>query len=308
MNPKNFILSIIVSVLSIIFIIAAINYFMNDYGLFNTQEEKRIYMDEKDSKYLLSLNYIPNNFDAILIGPSLSDSIQTKNITNHKVYNLSMAGANISELSLVVKNVVEKKDIQFALVCLDPYLTKDFGIKSLHIVENEKIQTLFSMKALKINLKKIYFYLFPYKDKFLNSEWGYNKIIVSKEHNSTKEIAKRVNQIKEDSYDIVINKDAILELERLINLFENKNIKTIFYLHPIPYKIYSQNKYTKQYLEFRKLMYKSVGSNPVYDMNTKRYDYIRKMDSNYLDSGHLSEKGVDLITKELNNIINENIK
>lgn len=308
MNPKKFIhYTILILVLSI-FSIASLNYFMNDYGLYDTNEEKRIYMDEKDSKYLLSLNYIPKNFDALLIGPSLSDSIDTKKIKKHKVYNLSMAGANISELSLVTKNVLKKKDIDFIIFCLDPYITKDFGIKSLHIVENEKISTLFSMKTLKINLKKVYYFLFPKKDDFLHSEWGYNRIMVSKDHNSTKEIVKRVKQIQEDTYDIVINQDAVLELQNLIKLFNDKNIKTIFYLHPVPYAIYSQDKYTKQYQEFRNLMKNIVGKKPFYDFNTPQYVNIRQDDSNYLDSGHLNEKGVELLTIELNKIIKENIK
>jgi hypothetical protein len=43
-------------------------------------------------------------------------------------------------------------------------------------------------------------------------------------------------------------------------------------------------------------------------MNDEKYNYIRKDFTNYLDSGHLSKKGVDMVTKVLNNLIKENIE
>jgi len=246
-----FITAIFFILLTGIFFIVTINYLFDDYGLFNSKKEKRIYMDEKDSKYLLSLKYVPSNFDAILVGPSYSDHIETKNITAYDIYNLSIAGGNISELNYLIKNVYLKRDLKFVIFCLDPFLTKDYDLKSLQIIDNPRLTTLFSIKIIKINLKKIYFYLFPDKDKYLGSEWGSNRIIVSKNHDTLNAINKRVIKIRNDNYHIIVNKKAIIELGEVVKNLKQKNTKILYYFHPVPYEIYSQKSYYNEYTDFK---------------------------------------------------------
>lgn len=310
-TSKVFIIKILLILFSLLITIVSINYYFNDYGLFGdvNGEEKRIYMDEKESKYLLSLNYVPSNFDAILVGPSLSDHIKTKNITAYDIYNLSIAGGNISEIKPLVQNVSERGNLNFVLFCLDPYLTKDYGLKSLQIIDNPKLTTLFSLKAIKINLKKIYFYIFPHKDKFLDSEWGHNRIIIDKNHDSAKEINKRVVQIQNDSYHIKVEKKALEELSNTVLELRKQNIKTLFYFHPVPYEIYSQKNYNDEYQDYRSKTISAIGQTSIIiDMNNEKYNYIRKDYRNYLDSGHLSEKGLVLVTDVLNSLIKENVE
>jgi len=75
-----------------------VNVYMNGYGLFGDVKEKFITLwhNERTSKYLFSFNYIPSNFEGMLIGSSVSDNLNTKKISKFKVYNASINGGNAS--------------------------------------------------------------------------------------------------------------------------------------------------------------------------------------------------------------------
>src|SRR6267154_129537 len=113
----------------------AMNYFRDTYGLFRNVRGRSIsiYSDERTSKYLLAYNYVPVNFEAYIIGPSLSANLNPKRIADFRIYNLSMMGANITEQKAVVLKAMEKSAPKFVILCLHPYLTADHGMKTAMI-------------------------------------------------------------------------------------------------------------------------------------------------------------------------------
>src|SRR5271168_458303 len=75
-----------------------LNYRINVFGVFGDVSGKtyRSYLNEdREAKYLFSFNYIPTNFDGIMIGSSISGNWDTRKIQLAKTYNLSIDGANI---------------------------------------------------------------------------------------------------------------------------------------------------------------------------------------------------------------------
>ena len=56
--------------------------------------------------------------------------MDTKKLTGYKIYNLSMTGANFSELKYAIDNILSYGSIKLFIICLDPYITKDSGTKS----------------------------------------------------------------------------------------------------------------------------------------------------------------------------------
>jgi len=71
---------------------AALNYRINAFGLFGDVRGKvyRSYLNQdREAKYLYSLNYIPSNFNGILVGSSISGNWDTGGIQSARTYNLS---------------------------------------------------------------------------------------------------------------------------------------------------------------------------------------------------------------------------
>ena len=83
------------------------NLYYDKFGLVKQKNEILITSDERYSKYLLSYKYIPENYDGILIGPSVSGNLNTSNISNYKIYNASVNGGNYSELKLISERVLQ---------------------------------------------------------------------------------------------------------------------------------------------------------------------------------------------------------
>ena len=154
-----------------------VNIYLNEFGLIGNQKNKdiRIYADEKTSKYLLSFNYIPNNFNGILVGPSLSDQMMdTKKLSdNYEIYNLSMDGGNISELKYAIDNVLKYGNIKLFIISLDPYITKNSGTKSSQINPKEYYSTFGSIFTAKYYLKKYRDIKKGDKSIYYDSYWGY---------------------------------------------------------------------------------------------------------------------------------------
>ena len=94
------------------------NYFIDYYGLFRGTEGKKLIPNDnfRLAKYLYSYNYIPVNYDGMLIGTSSSMNLDSSKIVNRNVYNLSLDGANISEQKLIADMAMSKG--QFSLIVL----------------------------------------------------------------------------------------------------------------------------------------------------------------------------------------------
>src|ERR1700712_5296696 len=118
---KKFLIKYTIISLVIVGLIAGLNYYIDIYGLFRGKKDRVMYINERTSKYLFSMRYIPENFEGFIIGPSLSANLNPEAIRSYKVYNASIMGANISELNYLVDNLIEKGKMKFAIICLGPY-------------------------------------------------------------------------------------------------------------------------------------------------------------------------------------------
>ena len=103
------------------------NYRINIYGVFGNTAGKKlvVYDNERTTKYLFSYNYIPGNFDGLLVGTSISDeNWDTSHIAGMRVYNASINGGNISEEDLLLSNVLRRGHPRLIMFVIHPYLTE----------------------------------------------------------------------------------------------------------------------------------------------------------------------------------------
>lgn len=292
---KQFITITMVSITSLV----TFNIYKNEFGLFGDHKNKdiRIYASEKTSKHLLSFNYIPNNFNGILIGPSLSDQMMnTKKLSNnYDIYNLSMDSANISELKYAVDNVLKHGDIKVFVICLDPYMTKDHGTKSSQIHPKEYYSTLGSMFNLKYYIKKTLNRKQGSKSIFYDSYWGSTDYShLNKDINSTRHINHTLSKINKN-YNINIDDIAYSELQEVLSDVRKKDIQIVAYFYPRPKRVMENIYYKKTYISYQKKISKLLNykDDIIINFVQDKYDYIRDDDRNYSDRVHLSAKGAN---------------
>jgi hypothetical protein len=281
---------------------------MNEFGLFGDVKGKKIRLYgnelERTSKYLLTYNYIPQNFDAILFGPSHSDvEMDTRELMGIKTYNLSLNGANISEVKLLVKNAIDRGHLKLIIVCLSDYLTKNHGKKTTAINPKELYSTLGSLFTIRYYYYKRYEALkYPQKDAFRDSWYGFrhNNYDVYKKYNSKERIDSTVESINNGKYKLNVDPIAIKELDETLRYARKKGIKIFGYYYVKHYTIFEAKNYQKEYAKFRKAIESTLREEDiVLDLNTPKFDKLRKDYATFSDGSHLSEKGAKEVLKAL---------
>ena len=119
------------------FIVIASNVYFDIFGLFRDTQGRSlpVYHNERISKYLLSYHYIPENYDGILIGTSLSANVAVED-ARHFIYNASVMGSNIAELRPILQKCIDG-GIQRVIFCISPYMFKNAEAKEVDL--NDKL-------------------------------------------------------------------------------------------------------------------------------------------------------------------------
>ncbi len=274
---------------------------INTFGLFGNAEGKSIliYYNERLEKDVLSYNYIPANFHAVLIGPSTSSNINTKNISSIKLYNLSINGGNISELKELLFNYLEKRTPRLIVIGMYPYLVKDHGMKTSYISSTNKRNALGS-----IDLFKRYLFAFVQTRRGVPSynNYGYFHYLLPQR--------KQIHEIIKDGINLIDKKldvFALCDLNDLLTVTRKRKVKVLLYFHPIPNAIYTHNKLFFSY--FKNTIEQMLPDDTItVDFNSENFTFFTSDYSNYQDGAHLSDKGASLIEKELDSTIKKNIK
>lgn len=280
----------------------AFNYSMNEFALFGNAKGKRVrlWTAERTSKYLLSFNYIPANFNAILTGPSLSDNIDPGKIGGYNFYNLSQEGANVKSLKPSLLNVLERGRIRYMIICVHPYMTRDSFLKDRRLTPEIYWSTLGSTFTFKFYADKVKKLSKPATDSFTESYNGYIRPIqkVASVEAAIDDFAskpKDVNPVDPGAYE---------DLKAILAEARRKGVKIIAYYHPDPLKVYES--FGESYRQYQQKM-KGVfmADDVIIDFNTSEYDSFRTDPRNYIDHGHLSSRGADILAAEFSRVIRQ---
>jgi len=303
MTSKKFFAITIIFFMTFFFMIVGVNYYMDDFGLFRSHSERRIWAREKTSKYLMSFKYIPENFDAVLVGSSVSANLDTSILSGYEVYNLSMNSGNMTELKYPLEVLARSGKIKAVIFCLYDYTTKNSGVKGNQVDKKEYFGSLFSdipFELLKYKLK--YKIMNKGIDVFHKSYSGFNDFNLTKKNINF--INFSVKYMKDPRKTLKIDPVAFDELKQTVMILRKNNIKIYGYFYPIYkewFNVLEQNGEWNKY----KIKIQSVfdqDNDVIWDMNEECYDYITEDTECYSD-GHLSNKGADEVLAVVDSII-----
>lgn len=310
---KYFYSSILFSIITVS-IIVLFNVSMNEYGLFGNAKGKmiNIWHNERTSKYLLSYNYVPANFEGILIGPSVSDNLDTKKISGFKIYNASISGGNISELKYIVENIIQRGKLKFIIICLHPYVTKDNGRKTSYINPQEYRSALGSkelvmlymeMMSIKMGLKTSIYNEYGYNNFNIHYEKPIMPTQVNSSYTNTNGVINSINipngEIKFQPE--LIDEVAYREMDYILNLARSRKIQIFAFYYPYYITKFNEAKFNSYKDKINKLF---TNYDCVWNFNGAEYFRFRKDSSNYYDKSHLSWKGAEFLTYEINDKLN----
>jgi len=293
----------------LIIVVIAVNMYWNPYGIWGDAKGKElnIITDERTSKYLMGFNYIPNNFEGLIIGPSLSANMNPQQINGYKIYNASMNGSNITEIAFVVRNIIEhdkKKNIKFVVLCLNTYIVKNHGMKTTSLNPKQYYGTLGSLGTISL-LKSLYWNkIHPEKNIFHASTYGFNDFNIQKTNlDSKKIILNNLTKNTDMHRNLKLDEIALEELKELIEYIKKNNIKIFAYVYPRNYYVYEKYKNEYNFI-YQKQLALLLKNDTVIDFFNSNFDDLRKDYYSYSDGSHLSNKGTKIVLKEIENVLN----
>src|SRR3954471_8317418 len=137
MKPNRWLVTTIVAFLLVAAATVGVNMSIDIYGLYRETKGRHLvdYGDNRIAKYLLSVHYVPQNFDAILIGPSISSNWDTHGIRTLRTYNESLNGSNFVEQEPLIHNAVSSPGLKAALMIVHPSMTADHEFTTVELTE-----------------------------------------------------------------------------------------------------------------------------------------------------------------------------
>jgi len=139
---------VIAAVLTVGGAFVANNVHLDPMGLFHAKSRIGVYTNERWSKYLLSIRYVPEQFEAVLVGTSVTGNWNT-GLLPLRTYNLSLEGGNIFEEGLLLENVLKRRKPKMVIFCIHPYLTASYGRKTPYMTRRDYWSALGSLELLK---------------------------------------------------------------------------------------------------------------------------------------------------------------
>lgn len=310
MTFKKFNYLFVTFTILLISVVVLFNYINNDYGLFRNNEKldkKPFAFDssgERTVKYLLAHRYIPENFNGVLIGPSHSANINTALIESSKLYNASLRGGNITELSILVEKMLENKaqNLEYVVISLSPYLTSDSGKKTSSMDPLEYWGSLGSISQLKFLLAKTAVKIGKKYDNFNN--YGFNDLNHGEKKQGPKKLKQMIAEAKK--HNVYIDPEAMNDLKIILEKLKQTDIKIFAYFYPRNYAIYQAN--YDGYKQYEKEMLELFDEEDVvWNFNDEKYMDLTNDEHLYYDGSHLTTESALFIVNEIEKKILENM-
>ena len=132
MSPRRWLLQSLLLTLLGAGGIVALNARLDIYGLFRDTHGRSlpIYDSERRGKYLLSHRYVPENFQGVLLGSSVTSNWDTAPIRLVRTYNESTDGGNVTEAKILAETVLRTAAPRLAICIVHPYLTDSHGLNA----------------------------------------------------------------------------------------------------------------------------------------------------------------------------------
>jgi hypothetical protein len=298
------------SLISVVCLVG-VNIWIDIYGLFLPVKGREIpvYNNDRISKYLLSHRYIPQNFDVAILGTSLSANLDVSGYNRKenkfRIYNASVMGANISELRPIAEKLVEG-GIKKMIICFSPYMVRDSGTKQIRFGPKIYFGALGSKNLYETYVVAIIrrYELMPHKfPKNQIDEFGVNHYQdLFRAHDIKLRIAATIKENRNIS--MSIDPVALRELRDFLTVLSDNGVDYLGYFHPVPIEIL-ESKYS-DYQKFKAAVMEIVGDEErLVDLNNFNYKRFTSDYSNYVDQGHLSEKGQQIVSSILFEKLNE---
>ncbi len=271
-------------------LLATINMAVDPYGLFHSNRGRNctVHFNERTTKYLLGHRYIPDNFDAFMVGSSISANWDTEQIHGYPLYNASLKGGNISEGKLIADKVIQRRPPQLLLIIIYPYMTETFGRKAGSMVEAEYWGALGSQQLL-VDYGFMAAARMGWAERLFTS-YGLNNFHAPKPTPSD----GPVKELRE----FHVEERALKEYADLLDSARRAGVTIVGVIPPV-YSGHWQSQQTAYQAYFHRIKPLFRENESIIDFNTPEYIPLCSNPDNFTDGTHLSQSAAAEVVSAL---------
>lgn len=281
MPPRTWLLTTIGLLLTVGGGLIALNTSLDIYGIFHNPRGRRlaVFGDERVAKYLLSGRYVPENFDAVLIGSSVSANWNTSQIRGLRVYNESIYGGNINEEKSFLDQALSRPGIRVVFLVVHPFLTHSHAFETVRLTPREKLAALGSQSLWQAYLEMIRIRL--HRSRQTSDAFGTNfadplRIGLNP---TLRQMMRPGEDFEIDPIALDIYKEAVAELH-------TRQVKIVFIVPPLSENLLAQKRtaFQKYFQTFQTVM---AAQDMLIDFISDQFTAFRMNSKNFADGIHL---------------------
>jgi hypothetical protein len=286
----------------VVVITAAANYQIDFYGLFHPERHAPalLYSNERTGKYLLAMQYVPRNFDGVLVGSSVSNNWPVTAVSHLHVYNASLSGGNATEELLLVENILRTAPPKFAIICIHPYLTATHGRKSAHMVPSDYWGGLGSLTLLR-----------EYIGELVTRHRSAAPLVDANGVNDLSELRDpRILAMRERANvggafrPLEVDAAGVGDFETILSDLRQKGVRLVGFIPPTYAPELQAHDYRQYFATIRALFHEDE---PVFDFNTPEYRGYTENAGTFLGGAHLSPAAAAYFSLELSRRVGEHL-
>lgn len=194
------------------------------------------YDNERLFKYWLAQNFVPGAYEAVILGPSYTTSLDPlAEPAAAGVYNLSFRGANSVEMLTLGQAVsAPGTRVKLAFICLDPYVVASSNPRTADMDPRTQRMAALSWPVLSHFFQRAFFPLNP-QAKFFNRRGANNEYAYLEGKDSTAHINQELVDLKvRFEAPFAVKAGGVRNLAKLIAALHGAGIRTVGFLPPKP--------------------------------------------------------------------------
>jgi hypothetical protein len=300
LNPKGWLAWMLGITLAVAGAVAAINVSIDQYGLYHDDHGKHLipYGDPRVSKYLLSERYVPENFNALLIGTSVSANWKTGAIKPLRVYNESLEGGVIVEDRAIAERAIAGGTIKVVLLLIQPYMTTDNNFRTVPLTHDVDATALGSKSLLDA-------YREEFSVKRSKEQPEFDEFGAQHFGDLPQQLNRKLQKMwAPTAKPFDIDASGMKDYTALVNELHAKNIQIVFVIPPIAEDLFEGRR--TGFDEYSRLMLGLKGrQDEVMDFSTDQWRAFRADPGSFKDGIHLTDVGTATVVKTISDQLTE---
>lgn len=259
---------------------------LDPYGIFRSARGRKLYAYdfERSAKFFLNRNYVPENYDALLIGPSSCSNWYLPVIAGHHFYNESLPGGNAAEGDLLTHEALQRGHYKVAIVVLFPTMTAS------HVV-NQKMDA----SSLEEAIGSFHLYYNAAAQLLVSKGMRFHKSHAGPNGESELPYTRSLTPIKFENAYFAIDPMGAQQLQHIVKQLQDHGTRVVYLIPPASEPTLELN--AANFAQWKQRILPQLPSAPLLDMNEPSYLALRSNMDNYIDVFHMEPEGAARATQ-----------